>query len=644
MKKRCPNCLEVINSKKECPFCGYKFNTEDEDALKKYGSTVKSDKYYLGKVFCKEKIATSYFGYDLASDIKVIVTELESEAALEILCSQSGLDITLESLGKRFLNYGVAMAGVGSCGIFQRIIDTFEENGAYYIVWEYFNGRSLREISESNIVISHGNVLKFVDDICKGLKILHNSHMVFGALSPDTIYFTPNGDVKIFGIGSPFFDFITSKEIKRKYLSPAFAAPEIFLKGMPKGAYSDIYSIASVMYFVLTEKTPPASFERCRVDTVVSPKKYNSEIEKNMAVAILNGINWSIECRTRNTDSLLQSLKAKRVKRKTSFPTAFSYFIGRLQIFAEQLKRIFARIKHESSDRLSSERNGGKRSFYKIYFIALAVIAAGLLCFLPFLLKRNANKNATSSLWHYGTNSGSTDSEESNNFVYEFKKQPSTSTASFSNELAQNQSYCPDIVGVDVNAAEVLLLEANLKLGKITYKESDSTEGIVLSQSVPKGVRVEHGKPVNVVVSKKSESSKPKDVLNVIGITVEEAKEKLLAAGYKNIKVEYTGSGENPGTVIAAVCEDETITPESEIVLTVEGESVKTPKLIGISLKDAILAGSDFKITAVDKKGTNIKIDSEDISGYNVIKQSIHPGTVTYKGAKIILTVSKKQG
>lgn len=656
MQNRCPNCMEEIKPQEKCPHCGYLIASEQQNGALPVG-TLLSDRYYIGRVVTADTVSVVYMGYDTGRNARVFVRE--SVGTAESKEENAGEPAAEDPLTERFIQYGRSLASVSLCPLIPRTVDIFEEANRGYIVTEYFEGESLRELLKAGIHISAGHALRIAEQLCEGLRFLHKSHMIFGAISPQTLYILKDGGVRLFGLGSPFYENIDDLDERVERINPSYAAPELFEPGAQRGTFSDVYSVAAILYRILTDTIPPVSFLRSEGESLISPRRKNKRITRSVSSALFNALNWPVEQRTKTVDAFLKELSAARVGRRRSVKTVWADCLGLLNRVTDRISVVCAGIAQKLGRKKQPDGkqnlHPSRKKWLAVILPIIAVLLVGVTVFVVWsIVSRGPGGSAVSSSdgWYYGEGKGNTDSSF-HSFVNQSSSRQSNSTssastASYDFQLGENQTICPDLVGMYVERAIYELEISDLKVGKITYEASSHyAEGNVISQSVPAGTRVEYGKAVGLVVSSgvpQEEQNSKAEVPQAVGLELSEALASLRKAGFENLDIIYRTGSEPTGTVMAqSASAGEKISTSEQIILTVCGRLATVPDFSGKTLERAYAIGGDFTFVTVTESGTEILVSPAAYTHYEVVGQDIKPAFKGYQGQKITLTVKDKE-
>ena len=209
-------------------------------------------RYELGEVLGFGGMAEVHRGHDI---------RLGREVAIKILRADLARDPIFQS---RFRREAQAAAGLNHPAIVA-VYDTGEDPPAAgqdapspYIVMEFVEGRTLREILNAEGHIAPERAMRITADVCAALDFSHRSGIVHRDIKPGNVMITDTGAVKVmdFGIARALADnaaTVTATQAvigTAQYLSPEQA------RGEAVDARSDVYSTGCLLYELVTGHPP----------------------------------------------------------------------------------------------------------------------------------------------------------------------------------------------------------------------------------------------------------------------------------------------------------------------------------------------------------------------------------------------------
>lgn len=140
-----------------------------------------------------------------------------------------------------------------------QVIESPRRRQCLYYVTEYLPGKTLREWMNDNPNPPLDEVRDIIKQIAAGLRAFHRLEMVHQDLKPENILISKHGTVKIIDFGSAKIAGIEEivSPLKRDNLlgTRNYTAPE-YLQGYPASNRSDIFSLGTIAYEMLTGKLP----------------------------------------------------------------------------------------------------------------------------------------------------------------------------------------------------------------------------------------------------------------------------------------------------------------------------------------------------------------------------------------------------
>jgi serine/threonine protein kinase len=188
-----------------------------------------------------------------------------------------------------------------------RVVDFFEESGRHYLVMDYIEGRTLRQILEEKSP-GASRAVEWAITIAETLHFLHsqNPPIIFRDLTPSNVMITADGGLRLidFGISKLFTPMEATREGARGRGTPGFCAPEQYGTAGTDGR-TDIYSLGALLYNLLTGVTPPDAVLRLSQNTSLG---YDNLLDGALMKIISKALSLNKEARFQNALEMRDAL------------------------------------------------------------------------------------------------------------------------------------------------------------------------------------------------------------------------------------------------------------------------------------------------------------------------------------------------
>ncbi|MEQ8192530.1 MAG: protein kinase, partial [Candidatus Eremiobacterota bacterium] len=301
MYKNCDKCSQLNNVNDQfCIRCG-NILTSEASFLKLYASRVMelerlSDRYSILKIIKSGGMGTVFMGID---------KNLGKVCAIkELILRFSAIDGINEISIEMFEQEAKLLSSLNHTSL-PRVYDYFAVNDKYYLIMDYIVGDDLLTIMNENNYergFPEEQVIDWAIQICDVLSYLHNRQppIIYRDLKPANIMIkrADNSLVLIdFGIA---VSMEKESSALTEYATIGYASPEQ-CAGKPCDVRSDIYSLGSTMYHLITGIRPDGF-------SLEPPKRVNPEISFYMNYILTKAVELKIKDRYQSADELKRSL------------------------------------------------------------------------------------------------------------------------------------------------------------------------------------------------------------------------------------------------------------------------------------------------------------------------------------------------
>ena len=318
----CYNCFQERDSLSgPCPYCGFDL-AENE---KKYpvalrAGTVLNDRYIVGRVLGQGGFGITYLAWDTQLEAKVAIKEfMPGELAtrvegttVSVLSADRSEDFTYGS--ERFQEEARTLAKfIGNPNI-AAVTSYFDENDTSYFVMDYIEGISFKTyIANHGGKVSVEDTLNVMIPVLRALTAVHQEGFIHRDVTPDNIYITKDGMVKLLDFGSARYSIGDKSKSLDVILKVGYAPKEQYIRRSRQGPYTDVYSCAACFYAALTGFLPPEALERLDHDELVPVSQCGIDIPEYLDKAILKGLAVQPEDRFQSAEEFLEAIESRQV-------------------------------------------------------------------------------------------------------------------------------------------------------------------------------------------------------------------------------------------------------------------------------------------------------------------------------------------
>ncbi len=318
--KKCMGCMEEFDENQTlCPHCGYEEGTMPAEVYHMEPGSILAKRYIVGKTLGYGGFGVTYIGYDAELERKVAIKEyLPGEFSTRVP-GQTQVTIydgerkeQFQSGIEKFMDEAKRLAKFQDTEGVVHIYDSFLYNDTAYIIMEYIDGETLKSKLERDGKMSIEETLNVILPVVSALKEVHEIGIIHRDISPDNIMISKDGKVSLIDFGASRFATSTHSKSLSVLIKPGYAPVEQYQSRGDQGPWTDVYALASTMYYILTGIVPEDAMERMGKDELKSLSKLGIKVDKNIETAIMNAMNLKIEERTPSMEAFEEELTSRK--------------------------------------------------------------------------------------------------------------------------------------------------------------------------------------------------------------------------------------------------------------------------------------------------------------------------------------------
>jgi serine/threonine-protein kinase len=532
------------------------------------------NRYELGGILGRGGMADVRIGRDQRLGRTVAIKQLRPDLASD------------ESFQARFRREAQSAAALNHPAIVA-VYDTGEAADAHglhipYIVMEYVDGQTLRDLLRDGRKILPERALSIVADVLSALDYSHRQGIIHRDIKPANVMLTPDGQVKVmdFGIARAIADASVTQTAAvigtAQYLSPEQA------RGETVDARSDIYSTGCLLYELLAGRPPfigesPVSVAYQHVrEEARPPSQFNPDVSGNVDHIVAKALAKRTDERYQSAADMRSDIERVLAGHAVAPPSAPSPGSATTVAAVDALSGLSGSpnttqvtqavpagaatgsptLPPPSRRKTSSSRS--KFAFWALALVALVLLSTAAWAFLGSQDTPQAEKIAVPEVTGEPYDAAKAELEAVN-FEVEKAEEPDDTVPTgdvISQDPAGGELMAPGTtITLTVSTGKETvtmpslgsyafedakkLLEGDQYQLKVEKEERNSSapEDEVINSNPPEGSDVEKGSTVTLYVSR-GETSVP----NVVGKSVSDAKNTLQDAGF-DVEVDGPDNG-----------------------------------------------------------------------------------------------------
>ena len=312
----CPYCMSPVKPGEPCGTCKLTAGSYTPAARHLPPGTVLQGRYLLGRVLGEGGFGITYIGRDLVLGLKVAVKEYfpadkatRDAGTSTDVSSYMGNSSSLYLRGKaNFLREAQTIARLDRQPNIVSVKDFFEANNTAYIVMEYIDGTTFKDlVDQRGGKLPAWELLHLIEPMFGALSAIHGLGLIHRDISPENLMLE-QGTVRLLDFGCAR-ESANGDATMTIMLRHGYAPLEQYQSSSEgQGEWTDIYALSATIYYCITGKKPPQAMDRLLEDGLVPPRKLGVDLTERQEKALLKGLSVLPRARFRSAEEFHTAL------------------------------------------------------------------------------------------------------------------------------------------------------------------------------------------------------------------------------------------------------------------------------------------------------------------------------------------------
>ena len=548
-----------------------------------------NDRYEIIKSIGEGGMANVYLAYDTILDRNVAIKVLRGDLAND------------EKFVRRFQREALSASSLSHPNIVA-MYDVGEDNGLYYIVMEYVEGKTLKQLLKKRGSLTLSEAIDIMLQLTDGMAHAHDSYIVHRDLKPQNIMIQDDGQIKITDFGIAMALNSTQLTQTNSVMGSVHYLPPEQAAGKGTTIKSDIYSMGIIFYELLTGELPFKGDSAVEIalkqmkEPLPDVHKLNNDIPQSIENIILkstakNPKNRYDDAKSMHND-LLTALNDDRINEP---PYVYPYPENEV----DETTKIMEPISDASNEGIATPITDEKTKKSNKLIIALSIIAGVIVIALLAVF-----------------------------FII-----PAVT--------AEKDVKVPDVSGMTVSKAESTLEDAGLTVNsKIEEVSSEDVKKNRIIRTDPKsGSTVKEGTRVTLY---KSTGVKTYELENYVNMDVNEVRKTLEDMGLE-VKIQQI---EPDSTTCSVIGQNFVISQSLDEGSEVKsGDDITLTVLKDITFPDWYLQTADAVTSWANNACVTVTTEYQDVTDKNmdgkIITQSRPNGSTVRNNDSVTITIGR---
>jgi hypothetical protein len=270
-------------------------------------------KYKVGRLLGRGGFGATYLAWDVNLRVRVAIKEFLPRTLASRVSggtqvypysgSRDAFNVGLEQFLREARNLAQFRDNPGIISV----LDFFPENGTGYMVMEYLDGSTLEQYMAGKDRLDISLIVGLLLPVADALRACHAIGLIHRDISPDNIFLTSDGRVKLLDFGAARFAVGSRSMNLSVILKEGYAPFEQYQRNGRQGPWTDVYALTATLYRLVTGDLPVTAPDR--VAGTPLPLPADKGIAGLQAI-LRKGLAIRPEERYQTVDAFLADLKA----------------------------------------------------------------------------------------------------------------------------------------------------------------------------------------------------------------------------------------------------------------------------------------------------------------------------------------------
>jgi serine/threonine protein kinase len=295
----CVGCMENDSGLPTCPTCGRPFDLPPRSPLQLRPRTILRDQYLIGRALGDGGFGITYLSWDLGLESRLAIKEYmpngvagRSGGETKVVPYTETTKQEFEWGLDRFLEEARVLKKFSTHPGIVAVDTVFKENGTAYLVMEFLDGVTFEEfVSRRGGRITFETAMRVVLPAMDALAAVHAEGILHRDISPDNIYLTRAGKVKLIDFGAARNALGQKSRNLSIILKEGYAPEEQYRASGIQGPWTDVYAMAATLYHAITGRIPQPALDRQAQDNLQWPSQMQIQIDPRSEAALMKALS-----------------------------------------------------------------------------------------------------------------------------------------------------------------------------------------------------------------------------------------------------------------------------------------------------------------------------------------------------------------